>query len=123
VCLSAALSLAACGGGPEEVKYYYYVPGDFLVSNLAGESFRLFKLSFVMEMIEGEDRAERDEYLATHESQIRDEALKIMRRVTEPELRTDENIQERLRGEIVAKLKEIGFEDLNTIYFNDFVLQ
>jgi flagellar basal body-associated protein FliL len=108
---------------PEPDMVSTYVPGDYFVTNIK-DSKALLKTTVVLEI---KDKKSEDEKLKAkleeNSSVIRNAIIFTLREKTEPELRATD-IEEKLRTEIVAKLnKELGIDNITSIYFNDYVLQ
>lgn len=104
-------------------KISTYVPGDYFVTNIK-DSKALLKTTVVLEI---KDKESEDEKLkATLEEKspiIRDIIIFSLREKTEDQLRSS-GIQDTLRSEIVTKInQQLGIDNVQTIYFNDYVLQ
>lgn len=103
---------------PEEPKISYYSPGDFFVTNIK-DSTRLLKTTIVIELT----KENEDEYLTKNNHVIRDVVVFTLREKTEEELRST-GFQDELRSEIVSMLTEkMEIDCIQTIYFNDYVIQ
>lgn len=107
---------------PEPPKKSSFVPGDFFVTNIKN-SKALLKVSVVLEVNKGADDKEFHEFLTENTHVIRDIIVFTLREKTEEELRSSD-IQEQLRKEFIAKINEkLGIDNVQAIYFNDYVLQ
>ncbi len=106
---------------PPEVQTSYFVPGDYFVTNIK-DSTRLLKVTIVIEL-STTNPDETQEYLTERSHIIRDNIVFLLRSKTEEDLRSND-IQKTLREEIVDRLKtELKLDYINTIYFNDYVIQ
>lgn len=108
---------------PAEPETSFYVPGEFFVTNVK-DSTRLLKTTIVLELlIQKSEETTIKEYLTENNHVIRDTIVFTLREKTEDELRAIE-VDESLRKEIVKRLSErMNLDYINTIYFNDYVLQ
>ncbi len=106
---------------PPAAETVYYVPGDYFVTNIA-DSTRLLKTTIVLELKTAEaDKVK--EYLTENNHIIRDIIVFALRSKTEDELRSNE-IEKTLRDELVNSLEsKMGLDYIETIYFNDYVIQ
>lgn len=106
---------------PPDPETVYYVPGDYFVTNIA-DSTRLLKTTIVLEL----STADPDgvtAYLTENNHILRDIIVFTLRSKTEEELRSNE-VEKTLRDEIVNNLeKKMGLDYIETIYFNDYVIQ
>jgi len=106
---------------PPAPETVYYVPGDYFVTNIA-DSTRLLKTTIVLEL----NTADPDgvtAYLTENNHILRDIIVFTLRSKTEEELRSNE-VEKTLRDEIVNNLeKKMGLDYIETIYFNDYVIQ
>ncbi len=106
---------------PPEAETIFYVPGDYFVTNIK-DSARLLKTTIVME-IRTTDPSGAKEYLTEHNHILRDNIVFTLRSRTEEDLRS-EGIDEQLRAEIVEIISSrMGLDYIETIYFNDYVIQ
>lgn len=107
---------------PEEPKKSFYVPGEFFVTNIK-DSKSLLKTTIVLEYNSTKDAEKKASFLEEHNTIIRNEIVFTLREKTEEELRSTD-IQDKLRKEIVKKINDkLGIEYIQSIYFNDYVLQ
>ncbi|MCK5129110.1 MAG: flagellar basal body-associated FliL family protein [Clostridiales bacterium] len=103
---------------PPEIIREYYVPGAFFVTNVKDSKY-LLKTTIVLEL----NQKDKAVFLTDNNHIIRDVIVFTLREKTEEELRTA-GIEDELRTEIVEKIKsEMGIDYIETIYFNDYVLQ
>ena len=111
---------------PPEPRICYYAPGDHFVTNIK-DSARLLKTTVVLELSTPDPDGSK-EYFAEHNHILRDVTVFTLRSKTEEELRSD-GIQELLRVEIVKNIKsslqldQKELDYIQTIYFNDYVIQ
>jgi len=106
---------------PPEPETVFYVPGDYFVTNIK-DSGRLLKTTIVIE-ISTTDPSGVTEYLTEHNHILRDHIVFALRSKTEDELRSD-SVDKVLRTEIVQMLKtNMSLDYIETIYFNDYVIQ
>ncbi len=106
---------------PPEAETVFYVPGDYFVTNIA-DSTRLLKTTIVIELSTTEPDSVV-EYLTENNHILRDIIVFTLRSKTEDELRSND-IEKTLRDEIVNNLEsKMGLDYINTIYFNDYVIQ
>ena len=106
---------------PPEPETSYYVPGDYFVTNIK-DSTRLLKTTIVLEL-STTDPDVATKYLTEHNHILRDIIVFTLRSRNEDELRSD-GIENDLRKEIVDSLKsQMGLDYIQTIYFNDYVIQ
>lgn len=108
---------------PAAPETSYYVPGDFFVTNVK-DSTRLLKTTIVIELlIQKSEETAIKEFLTENNHVIRDTIVFTLREKSEEELRAIQ-VDESLRQEIVKRLSErMGLDYIQTIYFNDYVLQ
>lgn len=103
-----------------EPEVSYYVPGDFFVTNIK-DSVRLLKTTIVIELSTEDEEA--NQYFTENNHIIRDIIVFTLRDKTEEELRAT-GVQDELRSEITENLKDrMGVDYIETIYFNDYVIQ
>jgi len=106
---------------PPEPETIFYVPGDYFVTNIK-DSSRLLKTTIVFELSTTDPSGDQ-KYLTEHNHMLRDIIVFTLRSYSEDELRA-EGIQDELRREIVEKLREqMNLDYIQTIYFNDYVIQ
>lgn len=111
---------------PPDPEISYYVPGDHFVTNIK-DSARLLKVTIVLELSTPYPE-ETTKYFTEHNHILRDVILFTLRGKNEEELRND-GIQDMLRVEIVNNLKttrqleQNELDYIQTIYFNDYVIQ
>ena len=106
---------------PPEPETIYYSPGSHFITNVK-DSTRLLKATIVIE-ISTTDEAGVTEYLTENNHIVRDIILFTLCEKTEEELRAT-GVQEMLRDTIVSKLnKDMEIDYVQTIYFNDYVIQ
>lgn len=106
---------------PPAPETFYYVPGDYFVTNIA-DSTRLLKTTIVLE-ISAPKPDEVTAYLTENNHILRDVIVFTLRSKTEDELRSND-IEKTLRLEIVDNLEsKMGLDYIETIYFNDYVIQ
>ena len=104
-----------------EAKLMYYTPGDYFVTNIK-DSTALIKTTIVLELLVM-DMEETEVYLKENNHIIRDVIVFTLRSKTEDELRS-QGVESSLRQEIVKNIKDkMGLDYLQTIYFNDYVIQ
>ena len=107
--------------GEKEPDISYYTPGDYFVTNIK-DSTRLLQSTIVLELATF-DPDGTNEYLTENNQIIRDTIVFILRDKTEEELRST-GIEDTLRQEIVTALqKKMGLDYIQTLYFNDYVIQ
>lgn len=107
---------------PEETKKSFHAPGEFIVTNIKG-SKSLLKTAIVLEYDSTKDAEKKTAFLEEHNTVIRNEIIFTLREKTEEELRSAD-IQDKLRTDIVKKINEkLGIDYIQSIYFNDYVLQ
>lgn len=108
---------------PAEPVTSYHVPGDFFVTNVK-DSTRLLKTTIVIELlIQKSEETKIKEFLTENNHVIRDTIVFTLREKTEDELRAIE-VDDALRKEIVKRLSErMELDYIQTIYFNDYVIQ
>ena len=106
---------------PPEPEIVYYTPGSHFITNVK-DSTRLLKATIVLEL-STTDPAGVTEYLTENNHLVRDVIVFTLCEKTEEELRAT-GAQEILRDKIVSKLNsEMGIDYVQTIYFNDYVIQ
>jgi flagellar protein FliL len=108
---------------PPEKTYSYYEPGDYFVTNIK-DSNSLIKTTIVLELyVYEKDLDSVTTYLTENNHIIRDIIVFTLRSKTEEELRS-QDIDKTLRQEIVQRIsEEMGIDYIQTIYFNDYVIQ
>lgn len=121
IAVAAGAYFLFSSSGEKEPDISYYTPGEYFVTNIK-DSTRLLQATVVLELATYDSEG-TDEYLTENNQIIRDTILFILREKTENELRST-GIEDTLRQEIVAALhKEMGLDYIQTIYFNDYVIQ
>ncbi|NLA86777.1 MAG: flagellar basal body-associated FliL family protein [Clostridiales bacterium] len=101
-----------------EEKFYQFAIEDSFISNVK-DSQKLFKTTIVLKI----DKDNMDEYFKENIYIIRDTILIILRSLTVEDI-SGADIMERLRVEISSALnRELGIDNIDSIYFNDFVMQ
>jgi len=108
---------------PAEKVYNYYSPGDYFVTNVK-DNTSLIKTTIVLELYVYDDELDDiTAYLTENNHIIRDIIVFTLRSKTEAELRA-QDVDKTLRQEIVQRLKEdMGIDYIETVYFNDYVVQ
>jgi len=118
----AAYMLFSGPSEPEEPPVSTYTPGDFFVTNVK-DSYALFKVTVVLEVDKAEDDKEFAAFMAKNNHIIRDTIVFILREQTEEQLRAPD-IKQVLGEEITKKVNAaLGITNIQTVYFNDYVLQ
>ena len=106
---------------PPEPEIFFYTPGDYFVTNIK-DSKALIKVTIVLELSTTDEESAR-EYLTENNHIIRDVIVFTLRSKTEDELRS-QGIEDTLRKEIAKNLEsKMGLDYIETIYFNDYVIQ
>lgn len=106
---------------PPEPETFFYTPGDYFVTNIK-DSKALIKVTIVLELSTTDEESAR-EYLTENNHIIRDVIVFTLRSKTEDELRS-QGIEDTLRKEIAKNLEsKMGLDYIETIYFNDYVIQ
>ena len=107
---------------PEEPKKATYELGDSFITNVK-DSKALLKVTIVLEYNAGGEAEKKLAFLEESKPVMRNTVVFALREKTEAELRAND-VEQKLKEELVAKLKEkLGIDYINTVYFNDFVLQ
>lgn len=106
---------------PPEPEVAFYPPGESFVTNIR-DSQRLLKVTVVLEVL-STDTEELLLHLKDNNHIIRDVIVFTLREKTEDELRAM-GVEDELREEIKSNLvDQMGMEELQKVYFNDFVIQ
>lgn len=99
-----------------------YVPGDYFVTNCK-DTRAMVKTTIVLEVNKDAEDEEFTAFMTANNHIIRDTIVFILRDMTEEELRA-ENVKEELTSRIVTAVNEnLGIDNVQTIYFNDYVVQ
>jgi flagellar basal body-associated protein FliL len=128
VMVIASVMLGACslfGGGddgdgelPELAKRFYWVPGDYFVTNVKDSESGLSKVSLSLAFTK-DYAADLDQNVTA----VRNIIVKIMLSKTEEELKAS-NIIDQLEQEIFDALSEfLQIEEFYEVYIIDFVIQ
>ncbi len=97
---------------------YYYIPGDYFVTNIEG-SQSLTKTSIALALT-GEDQTA---FLEKNVAVIRNCVIQVLRNHTEEELREPTSV-DTLGTEMTESVKQaLALEDLQNVYISDFVIQ
>ena len=112
------------GGGQEAVdkpvELSYYIPGEYFVANLVGESGKLLRVTISL----GFDKTSIDlTALDENQSKIRDIINRELRMLTEEDVQ-DPDILDILKDQLIAVLSDgMEFDNLHDVRFIDFVAQ
>lgn len=123
----AMMALSACslfgggsedeGGLPELKKRYYYVPGDYFVTNVK-DSKMLSKTSIALLCSK-----DKSDVLGQNQDGIRNAIVKILREKTEADLFAD-NAIDNLETEMTSSLKTLlDMEEFIQVEISDFIVQ